>query len=66
MLLSRHRSLRWLMSEIEHLSRLEDIEREDALRDLFRYVDELDELTLARFKGMMAKLGVRGVHLTNW
>jgi DNA primase len=55
-----NRATRWLMSEIERASQLEGIEQEDALHDLFTYADELDELALARFKGMMAKLGIRG------
>jgi hypothetical protein len=55
-----NRAPRWLMTEVERASQLEGIEQEDALHDIFRYADQLDELTLARFKGMMAKLGIRG------
>jgi hypothetical protein len=55
----------WLMSEVEHAGQLEGLAQEDAIRALFRHADHLDELALARFKSMMASLGVKGRAFTD-
>ncbi|MBE2267713.1 MAG: toprim domain-containing protein [Anaerolinea sp.] len=55
-----NRAQGWLMSEVERAGRLEGLAQEDAIRDLFRHADDLDELALARFKTMMETLGVKG------
>jgi len=48
----------WLMSEVERASQLEGLAQEDAIRELFRHVHDLDPLALARFRGVMASLGI--------
>ncbi|NDJ76038.1 MAG: hypothetical protein GYB65_07245 [Chloroflexi bacterium] len=48
----------WLMSEVERVSQIEGLAQEDAIRDLFQHVHDLDPLTLARFRGVMATLGI--------
>lgn len=48
----------WLMSEVERVSQLEGLAQEDAIRDLFQHVHDLDPLALARFRGVMASLGI--------
>jgi hypothetical protein len=57
-MLNRARS--WLMAEVERVSRLEGLEQEDAIRDIFQHAYDLDVLSLARFKTMMAGLGIQG------
>ena len=48
------------MSEVERVSHLEGLAQEDAIRDLFQHAHDLDVLSLARFKTMMAGLGIQG------
>jgi DNA primase len=48
----------WLMSEIKRVGQLEGLAQEDAIRDLFCHVQDLDPLTIARFKTMMTGLGI--------
>ena len=49
----------WLMSEVERVSQLEGLAQEDAIRDLFQHVHDLDPLALTRFRGVMATLGIK-------
>jgi len=55
-----NRAQSWLMAEVERVSHLEGLEQEDAIRDLFEHAHDLDVLSLARFKTMMAGLGIQG------
>jgi hypothetical protein len=60
-----NRAQGWLISEVERAARLEGLAQEDAIRALFRYADNLDELAFARFKSTMAALGVKGRAFTD-
>jgi hypothetical protein len=57
-MLNRARS--WLTTEVERVSHLEGLEQEDAIRDLFQHAHDLNVLSLARFKTMMAGVGIQG------
>jgi DNA primase len=50
----------WLANEVDRVSHLEGLVQEDAIRDLFQHASDLDTLSLARFKTMMATLGIQG------
>jgi hypothetical protein len=50
----------WLAVEVNHVANLEGLERQDALRELFTCASRLDDFALAEFKGLMAKIGVKG------
>ena len=60
-----NRAPHWLLNEAQHLAQLEGWARQDALRDLFGYVGDLDEFSLVEFKGEMAKLGIKGRTFTD-
>jgi DNA primase len=55
-----NRAPSWLVSEVERVSQLEGLVQEDAIHDLFCHVQDLDPLTLARFRTMMTGLGITG------
>jgi hypothetical protein len=50
----------WLLSETQRAANLEGLAREDAIRNLFRHVTDMDEFSLAEFKVTMDKIGVKG------
>ena len=49
----------WLLAEVQRAANLEGLARQDAIRDLFQHVGELDSFTLAQFKEAMAKIGMK-------
>ena len=49
----------WLLAEINRVGNLEGLEREDAIRDLFGYMDDLDSFLMAQVKEAMSKIGVK-------
>ncbi|QPC83025.1 hypothetical protein G4Y79_01225 [Phototrophicus methaneseepsis] len=49
----------WLLSEVHRAANLEGLARQDAIRDLFQHVGDLDSFTLAQFKEAMGKIGVK-------
>jgi hypothetical protein len=50
----------WLTAEAQHAVALTGLAREDALRALFADVGALDDLRMAEFREMMAKVSIRG------
>jgi len=50
----------WLQLEIERTAFLDGLERQDAVRDLFRHAVKLDEMELTEFRAALAKLDVKG------
>jgi hypothetical protein len=55
-----NRAQHWLAAEVSRAVFLEGLERQDAIRELFGYAVGLDDFALAEFKGLMAKIGVKG------
>jgi hypothetical protein len=55
-----NRAKHWLATEVSRAAFLEGLERQDAIRELFGYAVGLDDFALAEFKGLMAKIGVKG------
>ncbi len=49
----------WLLAEINRVSNLEGLAREDGIRHLFSYMDNLDSFLLAQVKEAMSKIGVK-------
>ncbi|MEO8611030.1 MAG: hypothetical protein ABI690_24250, partial [Chloroflexota bacterium] len=50
----------WLAVEVQHVAALEGLARQDAIRALFTHAAGLEDFSLAEFKSMMAKIGVKG------
>lgn len=50
----------WLQSEIERIAFLDGLERKDAIRSLFTYAVDLDEMELSDLRAALAKIGVKG------
>jgi len=50
----------WLAVEVQQVASLEGLARQDAIRALFTHASGLDDFALAEFKGLMAKIGVKG------
>jgi DNA primase len=50
----------WLAVEVQQIASLEGLARQDAIRTLFTYAAGLDDFTLAEFKTLMTKIGVKG------
>nr|MBA3922520.1 toprim domain-containing protein [Nostocaceae cyanobacterium] len=50
----------WLAVEVQHISVLEGLARQDAIRVLFTHAAGLEDFALAEFKTLVAKLGVNG------
>ncbi|MEO8613318.1 MAG: toprim domain-containing protein [Chloroflexota bacterium] len=50
----------WLAVEVFAAANLEGLARQDAIRNLFQYAAKLEKFTLAEFKSLMAKIGVKG------
>ena len=55
-----NRAKTWLQTEIERSAFLDGLERKDAIRALFRYAVDLDEMELSDFRAVLAKIGVKG------
>ncbi len=55
-----NRAQHWLAAEVSRAAFLEGLERQDAIRELFGYAIALDDFALAEFKGLMAKIGIKG------
>ncbi|MEQ8677157.1 MAG: CHC2 zinc finger domain-containing protein [Aggregatilineales bacterium] len=49
----------WLLAEVHRAANLEGLARQDAIRELFQHVCDLDSFTLAQFKEAMGKIGVK-------
>ncbi len=54
-----NRAQSWIGAEIARVERLEGLERQDAIRDLFTLAADLDRFALAEFKEALAELGVK-------
>ena len=54
-----NRAPRWIALELQRTANLEGLEREDALRALFRCAAQLDQYALAEFKAAVEELGVK-------
>jgi hypothetical protein len=50
----------WLHAEVFAVANLEGLARQDAIRELFRHAAHLDKFSLAEFKTLMGKIGVKG------
>jgi hypothetical protein len=55
-----NRAQHWLAAEVSRAAFIEGLERQDAIRELFGYAIALDDFALAEFKGLMARIGVKG------
>jgi hypothetical protein len=49
----------WLLVEVNRAANLIGLAREDAIRDLFQHVSDLDTFTMAQFKEAMNRIGVK-------
>ncbi|MFW5709593.1 MAG: hypothetical protein ACOCX5_05170, partial [Chloroflexota bacterium] len=49
----------WLLAEINRVGNLEGLARDDAIRELFTHMDELDTFLLTQVKEGMGKIGVK-------
>ena len=50
----------WFQTEIDRTAFLEGLERKDAIRGLFAYAVDLDEMELSEFRAALAKIGIKG------
>ncbi|MBN8590555.1 MAG: toprim domain-containing protein [Anaerolineae bacterium] len=50
----------WLQTEIERTAFLDGLDKKDAIRALFTYAVDLDEMELSEFRAALAKQGVKG------
>jgi len=50
----------WLQTEIERTAFLDGLDKKDAIRALFAYAVDLDEMELSEFRTALAKQGVKG------
>ncbi len=50
----------WMQTEIERTAFLDGLDKKDAIRALFTYAVDLDEMELSEFRAALAKQGVKG------
>ncbi|MBZ0291315.1 MAG: hypothetical protein K8L99_01995, partial [Anaerolineae bacterium] len=55
----------WITLEIDRVSDLEGIERQDAVRQLFTHAVRLDDFAFAEFKSAAGKIGIKGGAFTD-
>ena len=51
----------WISAEVQYITTLEGLERQDAIQALFTHATGLEDFALAEFKSLMVKIGVKGL-----